>query len=268
MTLTTYPRRYLDNVSKVKGGFRRGSDSCFVMTYIFRPLSFLVTPAVVGLGVSANGVTILGGILAILSLALFASGDFLFWTLGLALFNAYLLLDAVDGNVARITDSASYFGKFLDGAIDTLAFSLLPVCIGWGQYMETNEVLWFALGSTSGIVMLYSLYTMTRLSFHREWLRTDFLQSRLPDAVSPDFDGASSKPLFSISPLINYIFAMLIIASVFDIRQFFVVGYTGFAVAWGVTVLWSQHKAARIMLNIHRKSRHTVDQKSNIRDQH
>lgn len=256
-----FPRRYLDQVHEVRGGFAR-SDRNPMMDYFFRPISFLLTPVVVNLGFSPNQVTYLGAGFGIASLVLFALGGHGPWVLGVALFNVYLLLDAVDGNVARVTDRVTYLGKFLDGAIDTLLKSLLPAAIGLGLYIETDRFVWFIVGAVSCVVVLLSLYVMTRFSFHREWLKADYLQGTLRDASRPDPEHGPAGPSIPGSLLFNYLFVGLIVTTIVDLKAPFLVGYLILSAVWGALVLWNHSFAARRVLNVRRVSRHSVNRGS------
>ena len=253
-----YPRRYLHEVQRVREIFAEGSDKSPMMTYVFRPLSFLVTPAVMSLGLSANQVTYVGGALGVASLALFAVGGHGLWVAGVALFSLYFLMDAVDGNVARITDSATYFGKFLDGAVDTLLISLLPASVGLGLYVETAQPTWLVVGAANCVLLLFALYTMTRFSFHREWMRADFLARRLTDPGAAVKRSGASRYIIPSSALFNYLFVGLIVVAAVNLKEQFLLGYLALSGLWGVQALWNQHSAAARTLNVHRVSRHST----------
>ncbi len=258
LAVIRFPRRYLEEVREVRKGFAR-RDRNPMMDYFFRPISFLLTPAVVKLGFSPNQVTYFGGGFGIASLVMFALGGQGPWVLGVALFNVYLLMDAVDGNVARVTDRATYLGKFLDGAIDTLIVSLLPAGIGLGLYIETDRFVWFIVGAVSCVVVLLSLYVMTRFSFHREWLKADYLQGTLRDAPRPDPEHGPRGPSIPGSLLFNYLFVGLIVTAIVDVKAPFLVGYLILSAVWGALVLWNHSFAARRVLNVRRASRHSAN---------
>jgi phosphatidylglycerophosphate synthase len=87
---------------------------------VFRPLSFLVTPLFLKAGFSATGVSLLAlCLLPLLPVAAIAGG-----TLGYAYIAAigiiFATLDCVDGNIARVTDTASKLGGYTDFIADIL----------------------------------------------------------------------------------------------------------------------------------------------------
>src|SRR5476651_2342469 len=81
---------------------------------IYRPLSFCVTPLFIRLGFSAQMVTLLSLMigLSLPLIAIFGGGTALWWVAGLA--TVWVVLDCVDGNIARLLQTASRSGHYLD----------------------------------------------------------------------------------------------------------------------------------------------------------
>jgi len=77
----------------------------------------------VGLGVRADQVTIVGFVLGVGALPLLATEHYL-WALALILSNR--LLDGIDGQVARLTRTTDR-GAFLDIALDFMFYALIPL---------------------------------------------------------------------------------------------------------------------------------------------
>ena len=231
-----------------------------MMAHVVRPLSFLVTPAFVNAGISANGVTYMSGALGVMSLVFFAWGNQAAWIIGLVLFYSSILLDAVDGNVARVKGSTSYLGKFLDGISDTLVGTLIPASIGWGLYLSTGNVLWFAIGAVNSFIILFVLFAQARLSFHREWVRTDHLQGKLMVAPPPDLEWTPSGPIIPTSFLNIYLYAGIVVATISGIRPYFLAGYAILAFMWGAVFLRNQYFIATRILNLPRRSRHAANE--------
>jgi NAD(P)-dependent dehydrogenase (short-subunit alcohol dehydrogenase family) len=91
---------------------------------IYRPVSFLLTPAALNLGLTPGSVTSLGLLvaLALPFAAWWGGSNGYVWVAGLALVDH--VLDCVDGNIARTTGRSSRVGAVYDGFCD-LAFWLL-----------------------------------------------------------------------------------------------------------------------------------------------
>ncbi|MEO8251910.1 MAG: CDP-alcohol phosphatidyltransferase family protein [Chloroflexota bacterium] len=74
------------------------------------------------LGITPNGVTVIGFFFVVVAAGLVAAGQLL---TGAAVLVAGSLLDAVDGALARATGGATAFGSFLDSTLDRAAEAIL-----------------------------------------------------------------------------------------------------------------------------------------------
>ncbi len=97
---------------------------------IYRPLSFLLTPLFLSFSFSATIVTLLSLALG-LALPLIAAcgGREAIWIVAAAA-TAWMVLDCVDGNIARVTDTSSLFGRYFDSATDVTFRGCFYVAIG------------------------------------------------------------------------------------------------------------------------------------------
>src|SRR5438067_3632946 len=95
-------------------------------TWIVHPLGRLLLGPAVRLGIGPNPVSLAG-----LACGAAAAAAFYRWhdprwaTLGFLLATLWLVLDGLDGMIARATGSASDFGRLLDGLCDHAVFVLL-----------------------------------------------------------------------------------------------------------------------------------------------
>jgi phosphatidylglycerophosphate synthase len=174
----------------------------FMYDYIFRPLSYPATVPFLRLGWSANQVTYLSGITGFAGLAALATGSSLMLLLGSMLLFISILLDHVDGNVARIQDSASYLGKFIDGVKDKFVIGLFPYALAIG--VATSEVstinfrptTWLILGSFASLAYFAAEVTGTRLG---RFVRQIALDGKLPVEYVP-------RPLTGLPRLVRAAF--------------------------------------------------------------
>ena len=99
---------------------RRSSrpDDGFYSTFVLRKLSRPISRWGAAHGVSANAVTILSGVLGVLAAVLFGTGVYGGLLAGAALLQVSLVLDCVDGEIARATRTFSSFGAWLDASLD------------------------------------------------------------------------------------------------------------------------------------------------------
>ena len=98
-------------------GASRGGDGV-VSTYAVRPLSRKVTRIGLRLGWSPNAVTAGSLMLGVLAAALVATGNRWAWVAAAVVLQASLVIDCVDGEIARFTRRFSAFGAFLDAVGD------------------------------------------------------------------------------------------------------------------------------------------------------
>jgi phosphatidylglycerophosphate synthase len=126
------------------------ADLPLVARYCFVPPAWIITVAVLRLGVSPNAVTALRAGLVLVACALIVSP---FLGAGLALFLFAVVLDHVDGNLCRLQDRATYFGKFLDGLADMLADLLLLPALATHVWLHVG-VAWVLAAAMAGALGL------------------------------------------------------------------------------------------------------------------
>jgi phosphatidylglycerophosphate synthase len=91
--------------------------------YLIHPLAGRLVPIFAQLHVTPNAVSIVGMMCGILSaFAYYRYWDPRFAIAGFALMIAWHVMDGADGQLARYTQSYSYFGKMLDGIADHVTF--------------------------------------------------------------------------------------------------------------------------------------------------
>ncbi len=107
----------------------------------FGPILDTVASWLVRLGLTANGVTVIGFLLNVGVALLAAKGRFFASGLLMGLSSVF---DALDGAVARQTRGASTFGAFWDSVIDRLSESAIMLGLAWwymGQAGRIEELL-------------------------------------------------------------------------------------------------------------------------------
>jgi len=95
----------------------------FTNLHLIHPLAARLVPIFAQLHVTPNAVSIVGMLFGILSaFAYYRYSDPRFAIAGFALMIAWHVMDGADGQLARYTQSYSYFGKILDGIADHVTF--------------------------------------------------------------------------------------------------------------------------------------------------
>jgi hypothetical protein len=93
-------------------------DDGFYSTFIVRKLSKPLTALAIKLGLSPNVITFISFGVGLLAAVFFASGSRWLTILGALLLQLSLVIDCVDGEVARATRRFSVFGAWLDASTD------------------------------------------------------------------------------------------------------------------------------------------------------
>ena len=118
----------------------------------------LITPlarVMIKMGVSANGITIVGAIGSwMASLYFFTRGEFFLGTLVIAFF---LLSDLFDGTIARLTlTSGSRLGALLDSTLDRISDAMiLRALILWSSENAPTWLLPLAISLVTGFLISY-----------------------------------------------------------------------------------------------------------------
>ena len=154
----------------------------------FRMLGFYAAPFFLMLNVSANKVSFFGLLLGLISSGLILSGYVFF---GIVAYFFAVLLDHVDGVIARVNNTATFYGRFIDGFIGIIIVTLIRLSLSvlLTKNYGLNLIVWFGIISTI-------LSPMHYLFFDRY-----ILNISSSDFIRPDISVFISK--YSCSALIN-----------------------------------------------------------------
>lgn len=128
--------------------------------HVLRPISFHLTPIFIKHNVSANSVTLFGTIIIVASILLnvCTKSDGLFFLISGLLMNIWLLLDTVDGNIARFNNSSSKFGELIDWFSGMIASAIFPISVGIGLFLfDSTENLILGNYLSELQIIIYSL---------------------------------------------------------------------------------------------------------------
>jgi len=157
-------------VTDVRRSFNRKVANHVTVTWFGRPLANLLTPAFYNTGWSANQVTLLRIGVAALGVGLLLGPVAWFPYVAAFSFYAAFVLDCVDGNIARLRGTVTYWGKFLDGLADFVFVLGAPIAAGIGLWLAGDAVVWMLAGALITVTSLTSQMVRSRLSFMREWM--------------------------------------------------------------------------------------------------
>lgn len=131
----------LEQVVKTYTAEKKEKDKTTLWVYYaLRRISFLLTPVFLKLNISANQVSVLSIIAAVSGAVLIMVGDYPIVIVGALVMHFWLILDCVDGNVARYRGTFTRLGLFLEDTADCLVPALLFSSIGIAASKEPGYI--------------------------------------------------------------------------------------------------------------------------------
>jgi len=118
--------------------------------FVLRPLSFYVAYPLINQGISANQVTFASLASGLVGCTFLALGFYWAVVLGAVIINVYELLDYVDGDIARATNTTTTYGATIDGTNYMIITSLLFIAIGFGLH----NPLYLTLGFVASLIRI------------------------------------------------------------------------------------------------------------------
>jgi phosphatidylserine synthase len=135
----------------------RANDG-FFSVFVLRRLSKLLTAVAVKLRATPNQITILSFAIGLYAAFLFAQGDTFSLVAGALLLQLSLIVDCVDGEVARYTRKFSELGAWLDAITDRVKEYAVFLGLAYGAMVQSGQNLWVLAG------LLMTIQTFRHLS--------------------------------------------------------------------------------------------------------
>ncbi|MCD7714040.1 MAG: CDP-alcohol phosphatidyltransferase family protein [Prevotella sp.] len=143
----------------------------FLTRLFYRPVSFFCASVCANHGISANTVSYLSAIVAVLACILFIPNNYCCNITGAVLCNVWLIMDCIDGNLARGVKKQP-FGVFADSMSSYILVGFVVTAIGYCAYQNGGLLItagtpWIiligAIASTSDTMMrlIYQKYKAT-----------------------------------------------------------------------------------------------------------
>ena len=160
-------------------------DDGLYSTFVVRRLSKPLTRVALRIGLSPNTVTVISFFIGLAAAASFAVGDRWGLVLGAVLLQLSLIVDCVDGEVARATRRFTAVGAWLDASTDRVKEFLAYAGLAYGAARFGVSLWWIAVV----LVVVQTTRHMTDYDFSRIQRMREAYVPRLP-LTSPD-DGSS-----------------------------------------------------------------------------
>lgn len=156
----------------------KNSRSSFWVQLWVRKASFVVTYLFINTGWTANMVSILSWFFILIASVLLCVDSFWCAFAGVVLTNFWLILDCVDGNIARVKKQKTYMGDFFDAIAGYGPFSFITIGLGVAAFYSSRivpcEYRWVLIlvGGVGGMINLYM-----RL-IHQKYLNCEFAANK------------------------------------------------------------------------------------------
>ena len=138
-------------------------DDGFYSTFVVRRLSKPLTRVALRLGWTPNAITLISFAVGIAAAGAFAVGDRWALVLGAVLLQLSLIIDCVDGEVARATRRFSALGAWLDASTDRVKEFLAYAGLAYGAFRFGADIWWLAVV----LVVLQTTRHMSDYDFSR-----------------------------------------------------------------------------------------------------
>ena len=160
------------NRADVEASFNNQVQNMAIVRNIGRPIGNALTPFFFNQGWTANQMTTLRLVLTLLAAILLGFGSPAVLWLAAVVYYLCFITDCIDGNLARLGDNTSYWGKFYDGVADRLFYAIVPFAAGIGLWRQEEFVWPLMAGAAAAIVYTYNDLISNRLQFFRLWMES------------------------------------------------------------------------------------------------
>lgn len=136
-------------------------SSLWVQLWV-RKASFPVTYVLINIGLTANMVSILSWFVIFFAAVLLCINNYWCMLMGVILTNFWLVLDCVDGNIARVKKAKTFMGDFYDAIAGYGPFSFSMIGLSMAAYhtsflvSDDYKYLLMLLGAIGAIASLYT----------------------------------------------------------------------------------------------------------------
>lgn len=229
--------------------------------FVLRRISFYLTWLFVRLGISANKVTCVAIIIGCIGCILLAFGGYSGMVAGALILNIWALLEFVDGNVARATNSSSNFGAFIDNLNSYIMSATLFIGAGITAFRHPDLLLnLLAINIDKSAFLFLGCWTSVFFYIFPRLISMEFM--KLFSQSERDLVAEAKKSLLGSSlnkirlTLVNITGAvtpLLLIAVIFHFVGYFLIFYslmsTGGFIILIIKILRITRKHARLCVN-------------------
>lgn len=245
----------LENIKQSLPVSKNKVSSFWVRLWV-RKFSYLVTYVCLKMGLSANTVSVISAIDALLGCIFLSINNRWFMLAGVILINFWIVLDCVDGNIARFQKQATRSGEFFDAISGYVVCAFAYLSVGIAAFHSSSllgeyQYIFIILGALASITDLYSRliyqkYTCTCLMIAQQDGLTDYTAEN--DNFEKDVKPTGFtyfRLVFDRQTGISALFMpLLIISYIFSCFEYMTIFYSLYHCAALVFVFYSYLKKA------------------------
>ncbi|MCB0307877.1 MAG: CDP-alcohol phosphatidyltransferase family protein [Bdellovibrionales bacterium] len=250
----TFYKTYREIISGYQNNQKSRFDHEYYLYAIYRYLSFPLTAFLIKLKFTADTVTIFRSVTLLICFGLILLGQYTYMVTGALVFLFAYILDFVDGNIARFNNTSNYYGKFIDGLVDSFVCGLFIFStignIRSGHTLFSIRTEMF-MGVTTAFASLWIQYFRIRVAYFVNQSQTH----SAPNHEMPSKPKAwwhktmayfysMTKQLSVSTPIALIILCPLNLLSVFN-AVFFAI-YLPMALGEGAMTIWNLKNTLRI----------------------
>lgn len=221
------------SLKKIKDSLpaKKNSKSSLWVKTVVRKLSFLFTFAFINLGCSAWMASIISVLVACAGAVCLCINSPVARIVGVILIELWLVLDCVDGNIARVRRTSSEMGEFIDALSGYYVTGFVYFAIGISAFYTTSMTkfafLWVILGGMSSICgllarIIHQKYTYTLLVLERRNCeKVELPEDEVTNKKSIQYLRSRVDKEISISGLFMPFLLIALVFNLYDIMTIF-----------------------------------------------
>ncbi len=173
------------NIEKVRLSMANRANDGFFSVFFLRKFSKILTWVAVKIGATPNQVTIVSFLIGLYSAYSFSRGEFLHTLLGAVLLQVSIIVDCVDGELARYTRKFSKLGAWLDAVTDRVKEYLVYLGLAYGA-AKSGENLWIP---AMALMLIQTFRHLSDYNFAQSMKIRNEKKFEIPVAFMANFDG-------------------------------------------------------------------------------
>ncbi len=126
-----------------------------VWTYISYPITRILIRPILKTPITGNQVTGLSIVFALIAAVMFSSSSYVYGIVAGLILQAVLVMDCMDGIIARYKGQTSFYGKYLDALFHEIVPTSIFFALGIHSYRYFGSVIPIYLGGITGILIYF-----------------------------------------------------------------------------------------------------------------